>query len=108
MTNPCSYSILSNISLEIGSKTGHQVDGTIEVERLEDVIYVGRPVHGQADSTSTLFKLEDDGLSATRVRVMFGRSSVKAIEIVDGLKAGDKVILSDMSAYEGVAVIRLN
>ncbi|HEV8482041.1 MAG TPA: M56 family metallopeptidase [Blastocatellia bacterium] len=89
-------------------KAGLQVDGMIEVERFEDVIYVGRPVRGQADSTSSLFKLEDDGLTAIRVRVKFGRSSATAIEIVAGLKVGDKVILSDMSAYEGVAMIKLN
>src|SRR6185295_17069224 len=90
------------------ARPGLQVDGVIEVERLEDVLYIGRPIHGQADSTSTLFKLADDGLTAIRVRVVFGRSSVNAIEIVDGLKVGDKVIVSDMSAYEGVAMIRLN
>jgi hypothetical protein len=87
---------------------GLQVDGVIEVERLEDIIYVGRPIPSQADSASTLFKLGDDGLTATRVRVKFGRSSVNAIEIVAGLKVGDKVIVSDMSAYEGVAMIKLN
>jgi hypothetical protein len=89
-------------------EAGLQVDGMIEVERFEDVMYVGRPVRGQADSTSSLFKLEDDGLTAIRVRVKFGRSSATAIEIVAGLKVGDKVILSDMSAYEGVAMIKLN
>lgn len=89
-------------------RSGLQVDGMIEIERIEDVIYVGRPVHGQADSPSTLFKLEADGLTATRVRVTFGRSSVNAIEIIDGLKVGDRVILSDMSAFEGVSMIKLN
>jgi beta-lactamase regulating signal transducer with metallopeptidase domain len=89
-------------------KAGLEVDGNIEVGRREDVIYVGRPIHGQAESTSSLFKLDDDGLTATRVRVKFGQSSVKTIEIVEGLNVGDKVIVSDMSAYEGVAMIRLN
>lgn len=89
-------------------KSGLQVDGMVEVERIEDILYVGRPIHGQADSTSTLFKLEDDGRTAIRVRVTFGRSSVSAIEIIDGLKVGDKVILSDMSAFEGVSMIKLN
>jgi HlyD family secretion protein len=89
-------------------KAGLQVDGAIEIGRFEDVVYVGRPVHGQANSTSTLFKMEEDGGSATRVPVTFGKSTVKAIEIVGGLKVGDKVILSDMSAYEGVAIIKLN
>jgi HlyD family secretion protein len=95
-------------SLPENIRSGHQVDGMIEVERIEDVIYVDRPVDGQANSTSTLFKLDEDGQTATRVRVWFGRSSVKAIEIVNGLKVGDKVILSDMSAYEGATMIKLN
>lgn len=89
-------------------KAGLEIDGTIEVGRSEDVVYLARPIHGQADSTSTLFKLAEDGRTATRVRVKFGQSSIKEIEIVDGLKVGDKVILSDMSEYEGVAMIRLN
>ena len=89
-------------------QAGVQVDGVIEVERVEDRIYVARPVPAHADSTSTLFKVEADGLTATRVRVEFGRSSATTIEIIDGLKVGDKVIVSDMSAYEGVAKIKLN
>ena len=94
--------------LPINIKAGLQVDGMIEVGRREDILFVGRPVHGKADSTTTLFKLEDDGRTATRVRVRFGQSSVNAIEIVEGLKVGDKVILSDMGDYEGVTMIRLN
>jgi HlyD family secretion protein len=89
-------------------KAGLGVDGIIEVGRLEDILYVGRPIHGRAESASTLFKLEDDGLTATRVPVKFGQSSVNTIETVEGLKVDDKVIVSDMSAYEGVAVIKLN
>ena len=94
-------------NLPANIRAGLTVDGMVEVERFEDILYVGRPSHGQADSTSTLFKLEDDGLTAVRVRVRFGRSSVTTIEILDGLKVGDNVILSDMSAYDGVETIKL-
>jgi beta-lactamase regulating signal transducer with metallopeptidase domain len=89
-------------------KVGIQVDGMIEVGRREDVLCVGRPAHGKAESAGNLFKLDDDGRTATRVRVRFGQSSDKGIEIVEGLMAGDKVILSDMGDYEGVSTIRLN
>jgi len=68
---------------------------------------VGRPVHGQSDSTIGIFKLDPDGSEATRVNVKLGRSSVNTIEIVDGLKVGDKVILSDMSAMDAYDRIRL-
>jgi HlyD family secretion protein len=84
------------------------VDGTIELERLNDVVYVGRPVFGQQDSTITLFKLEPDGKYANKVKVVLGRSSVSTIEIKDGLKVGDQVILSDMSAYDSYDRIKLN
>ncbi len=84
------------------------VDGTIEIERLADVVYVGRPVFGQPNSQITLFKLEVDGKNADRVPVKLGRSSVNTIEIVDGLKVGDQVILSDMSTWDAQNRIRLN
>jgi HlyD family secretion protein len=84
------------------------VDGTIELERLVDVINVGRPVQGQADSLITMFKLEPDGKEALRVQVKLGRSSVSTIEIKEGLKPGDQVILSDMSAQDNFNRIRLN
>jgi len=71
------------------------------------VLYVGRPVHGQSDSTVGLFKVTEDGSEATRVNVKLGRSSVNTIEILDGLKVGDKVILSDMSAWDAFDRIRL-
>jgi HlyD family secretion protein len=83
------------------------VDGTIELERLEDVLYVGRPAFGQEQSRVSLFKVEPDGTHASRVTVMLGRSSVNAIEVLEGLEAGDKVILSDMSAWDGVDRVRL-
>jgi HlyD family secretion protein len=84
------------------------VEGTIELERLTDVLYVGRPVQGQAFSTVGLFKLVEDGKEALRVPVKLGRSSVNTIEIVEGLQVGDQVILSDMSAQDRSDRIRLN
>jgi HlyD family secretion protein len=84
------------------------VDGTIEIERLPDVVYVGRPVFGQPNSQVSLFKLDPDGQGATATKVKLGRSSVNTIEVVDGLKVGDQVILSDMSAQDQNPRIRLN
>jgi HlyD family secretion protein len=83
------------------------VDGTIELERLENVLYMGRPAFGQEDSTVGIFKVDGDGVYARRVQVKLGRSSVNAIEVRDGLSVGDKVILSDMSTWDGVDRIRL-
>ena len=93
--------------LPIGARPDLSVDGTIELENLKDVMYVGRPVHGQSDSTIGLFKLTDDGSEAERVNVKLGRGSVNTFEIVNGLKVGDKVILSDMSAWDNFDRIRL-
>jgi HlyD family secretion protein len=84
------------------------VDGTIELERLPDVLYMGRPAFGQEASTIGIFKVDPDGVTATRVGVKLGRMSVNTVEVVEGLKVGDKVILSDMSAWDGVDRIRLN
>ncbi len=94
-------------ALPQGARPDLSIDGTIELENLKDVLYVGRPVHGQSDSTIGLFKLVDDGSEAVRVSVKLGRSSVNAIEILQGLKAGDRVILSDMSAWDAFDRIRL-
>lgn len=90
-----------------GARPDLSVDGTVELENLKDVLYVGRPVHGQSESTIGLFKLVDDGAEAVRVNVKLGRSSVNTIEVIQGLKAGDKVILSDMSAWDAFDRIRL-
>jgi HlyD family secretion protein len=90
-----------------GARPDLSVDGTVELENLKDVLYVGRPVHGQADSTIGIFKIIDDGSEAVRVNVKLGRSSVNTIEIVQGLKVGDKVILSDMSAWDNFDRVRL-
>jgi HlyD family secretion protein len=94
-------------ALPQGARPDLSVDGTIELENLKDVLYVGRPVRGQPDTTIELFKIVDDGSEAVRVSVTVGRSSVNAIEILQGLKAGDKVILSDMSAWNAFDRIRL-
>jgi HlyD family secretion protein len=83
------------------------VDGTIDIERLTDVLYVGRPAYGQPDSTVGIFRVGNTG-EANRVQVKLGRSSVNQIEIVDGLKEGDQVVLSDMSAWDSYDRVRLN
>ena len=90
-----------------GARPDLSVDGVIEVERLDDVIYMGRPAYGQANSTIGIFKLEPGGNAAVRVNVRLGRSSVHAIEVVSGLQPGDVVILSDMSQYDQVDRVRL-
>jgi HlyD family secretion protein len=90
-----------------GARPDLSVDGTVTLENLRDVLFVGRPVHGQSDSTIGIFKLEGDGSEARRVNVKLGRSSVNTIEVLDGLKVGDTVILSDMSAWDAFERIRL-
>jgi HlyD family secretion protein len=91
-----------------GMRPDLSVDGTITIERLADVVFVGRPVIGQPGAKITLFKLDPDTKEAQRVPVSLGRSSVNTIEVVDGLKVGDQVILSDMSAQDAFNRIRLN
>jgi HlyD family secretion protein len=83
------------------------VDGTIELERLNDVLFMGRPAFGQDQSVVGLFKIGSDGAEAERTQVKLGRSSVNTIEVLSGLKVGDQVILSDMSAYDAYDRIRL-
>jgi HlyD family secretion protein len=93
--------------LPSGSRPDLSVDGTIQLERLDNVIYVGRPAFGQENSTVGLFKLNADGREATRTNVKLGRSSVNQIEIIEGLQPGDQVILSDMSAQDSFDRIRI-
>jgi HlyD family secretion protein len=95
-------------ALPNGARPDLSVDGTIQLERLPDVLYVGRPAYGQENSTVQLFKLEPDGKYANKVKVTFGRSSVNTIEVKEGLKVGDRVILSDMSNYDNTDRIKLN
>jgi hypothetical protein len=94
-------------ALPQGARPDLSVEGTIEIERLTDVLFVGRPVHGEANSTVGLFKLEDNGSEAVRVQVTLGRTSVNTVEIVKGLQVGDQVILSDMSAWDNFDRVQL-
>jgi RND family efflux transporter MFP subunit len=90
-----------------GARPDLSVDGTITLEKLDNVLYVGRPAFGQEKSTVGMFKIDTDGKTATRVPVEMGRSSVNTIEIIRGLKEGDQVILSDMSRLDNQDHIRL-
>jgi multidrug efflux pump subunit AcrA (membrane-fusion protein) len=103
-----------NVSVELmaalppGARPELSVDGVIELERLADVVYMDRPVSGEPGSTIGIFKIDPDGKGASRVNVKLGRASVNTIEVLDGLKVGDRVILSDMSQYDAYSRIRLN
>jgi HlyD family secretion protein len=90
-----------------GARPDLSVDGTVEIERLPDVLYVGRPAFGQSDSEVRLFKLDQGGDVASRVPVELGKSSVNLIQIVKGLNVGDRVILSDTSAFDQHDRVRL-
>ena len=94
-------------SLPKGARPDLSVDGTIEIERLGQVLHVGRPTYGQANSTIGLFRLSPDGDEAVRVQVTLGRTSANAVEIVAGLDAGDLVILSDMTRFGSVDRVRI-
>ena len=94
-------------TLPEGARPDLSVEGTIEIERLTNVIYVGRPVHGEADSTVGLFKVSADGSEATRVQVALGKTSVNTVESKKGLQVGDTVILSDMSQWDNYDRIQL-
>lgn len=95
-------------ALPQGARPDLSVDGTVELERLPDVLFVQRPVFGQPNSLISIFKVSPDGKEASRTQVRIGRVSVQTVEIVEGLKIGDKVILSDMSAWDGQDRLRLN
>ena len=90
-----------------GARPDLSVDGTIEIERLSNVLYVGRPANGRADTTLSLFKVEPNA-EAVRTRVRIGRVSVNLIEVLEGLQEGDEVILSDMSMWDAYERLRLN
>lgn len=94
-------------TLPRGARADLSVDGTIEIERLPNVLSVGRPAYGQPESTVGLFVLEPDGAHARRVQVKLGRASVNAIEVVQGLKPGDRVIISDVSQWDGQERLRI-
>jgi multidrug efflux pump subunit AcrA (membrane-fusion protein) len=90
-----------------GARPDLSVDGTIDLERLGDVLFVGRPAFGNENSQITLFRLGADGKTAVRVPVKVGRASVNAIQVLEGLQEGDMVILSDMSRWDSTDRIRL-
>jgi multidrug resistance efflux pump len=91
-----------------GARPDLSIDGTIDLERLDNVLYVGRPALGQENSTISLFKLHPDGQEAVRVPVKVGRASVNSIQVIEGLHEGDAVILSDMSRWDNTDRIRLD
>lgn len=91
-----------------GARPDLSVDGTVEFEKLKDVMFIQRPAFGQPNSTVSIFKYSPDGKEAARVQVKFGRTSVNTIEVLEGLSVGDKVILSDMSAWDAHDRVRLN
>jgi hypothetical protein len=93
--------------LPAGARPELSVDGTVEIERLSDVLYVGRPGYGQPNSTIGMFKVVEGGGYAERVPVQVGRSSVNTIEVVQGLAPGDVVILSDMTRWDSAARVKL-
>jgi multidrug resistance efflux pump len=90
-----------------GARADLSVDGTIEIERLDNVLYVGRPAFGQPDGTISLFAIGPDGHTAVRKTVKLGKSSVTTIEVLQGLAVGDRVIISDMSAWDNVNKVRV-
>ena len=89
-----------------GARPDLSVDGTIELERLDDILYVGRPTYGQEQSVISLFTLGDDGVTFVRTKVSIGKTSVNTVEVKSGLKQGDQVILSDMSQYDAFDRVR--
>jgi HlyD family secretion protein len=90
-----------------GARPDLSVDGTIDLEKMDNVLYVGRPAFGQEQSTVGMFRLEPDASNAVRAQVKLGRSSVNTVEILQGLKEGDQVILSDMSRWDSYDRVRL-
>lgn len=95
-------------ALPPGARTDLSIEGTITIERLPNVLHVGRPAYGQSNSTVGLFRLVEGGRYAVRVNVQLGRSSVNSVEVLAGLKEGEQVILSDMSRYDAVDRVKLD
>ena len=91
-----------------GARPDLSVDGTVDIERLDSILYVGRPAQGDEESTITLFKLSPDGKEAFRVTVRIGKASVNQVQVLDGLREGDTVILSDMSHWDNTDRVRLD
>jgi HlyD family secretion protein len=105
-------SVIVDVALEgelpKGARPDLTVDGRVELERLDNILYVGRPVHGGENANIMLFKVEPGTNEAVRTPVRLGKTSVNTVEVLDGLKEGDVVILSDMSAYDTANRVRLN
>ncbi len=99
---------LQGEELPRGARPDLSIDGTIELERLDNVLFVERPAFGQEKSTVGIYKLDTDGTYANRTPVQLGRSSVNFIEVVQGLQPGDRVIVSDMSQWDSHDRIKLN
>jgi HlyD family secretion protein len=104
---PVAVDIALEEALPRGARPDLSVDGTVELERLENVLYVGRPAFGQAESTVSLFRLTTGGDTAERVAVKLGRGSVHVVEVAEGLNEGDRVVLSDLSTWDAYDRIRL-
>jgi HlyD family secretion protein len=102
-----SVDVALDSALPQGARPDLSVDGTIDLEKMQNVLYVGRPAFGQEQSTVGMFRLEPDGSNAVRAQVKLGRSSVNTVEILQGLKEGDQVILSDMSRWDNFDRVRL-
>jgi HlyD family secretion protein len=94
-------------ALPKGARPDLSVDGTVELDRLANVVYVGRPAFGQEQSQVSLFRVNSDGDEATRIKVRLGKSSVSTVQVLEGLRPGDHVILSDMSAWDSYDRVRL-
>ena len=94
-------------ALPRGARPDLTVDGAIELERMDDILFVGRPVFGQEESVVSLFRVETDGTHASRTRVSLGRASVNTIEVLEGLQPGDRVVLSDMSTWDQFDRVRI-
>jgi HlyD family secretion protein len=105
-------SVVVDVRLEGGLPPGARpdlsVDGTILIERLDNVVYLGKPTNAAEGGAAELFRVTPDGKEAARVKVKLGRSSVNTIEVIEGLMVGDRVILSDMAQYDGFDRVRLN
>ena len=94
-------------ALPQGARADLSVEGTVTIENLQNILFVTLPVHAEPESTAGVFKLTSDGDEASRAQVKFGRASVNTIEVLEGLREGDQVIVSDMSAWDGVDRVRL-
>lgn len=90
-----------------GARPDQNIDGTIQLERMKNVVYTGRPALGDDNAVISMFKLDGNGKSATRVSVRLGRVSANSVEIVQGLKPGDRVILTDLSLPDNTERIRI-